>query len=45
MPREKLFNEESQSISIRVPKSKANDYRKAIRKFVEQKYNKELDTE
>ncbi len=41
MGRKKKFGEESDFVSVRVPKSKRKEYRKEIREFVEKKFAKE----
>jgi len=38
MGRKKKFGEESDFVSVRVPKSKRKDYRSAIKEFVEKKF-------
>ena len=38
MGRKKKFGEESDFVSVRVPKSKRKEYRNAIKKFVEKKF-------
>ena len=38
MGRKKKFGEESDFVSVRVPKSKRKEYRKEIREFVENKF-------
>ena len=38
MGRKKKFGEESDFVSVRVPKSKRKEYRKAIKDFVEKKF-------
>ena len=44
MGRKKKFGEESDFVSVRVPKSKRNEYRVAIKNFVEKKFTSELNT-
>ncbi len=44
MGRKKKFGEESDFVSVRVPKSKRKEYRKEIREFVENKFAKEQTT-
>ncbi len=44
MGRKKKFGEESDFVSVRVPKSKRKEYRKEIREFVEDKFAKEQTT-
>jgi hypothetical protein len=39
--RKRKFGEESDFVSVRVPKSKRKEYRKAIRDFVENKFSRE----
>ena len=41
MGRKRKFGEESDFVSIRVPKSKKKEYRDAIKNFVEKKYASE----
>jgi len=41
MGRKRKFREESDFVSIRVPKSKKKEYRDAIKNFVEKKYASE----
>ncbi len=41
MGRKRKFGEESDFVSVRVPKSKRKEYRKEIREFVENKFAKE----
>jgi len=43
MGRKKKFGEESDFVSVRVPKSKRKEYRTAIKHFVEKKFAEELD--
>lgn len=43
MGRKRKFGEESDFVSVRVPKSKRKEYRVAIRKFVEKKFASESD--
>jgi len=38
MGRKRKFGEESDFVSVRVPKSKRQEYRKAIKNFVEKKF-------
>jgi len=40
MGRKKKFGEESDFVSVRVPKSKRKEYRNAIKNFVEKKFIK-----
>jgi len=40
MGRKKKFGEESDFVSVRVPKSKRKEYRNEIKKFVEKKFIK-----
>ncbi len=40
MERKKKFDEESDFVSVRVPKSKRKEYRNAIKNFVEKKFIK-----
>jgi len=44
MGRKKKFGEESDFVSVRVPKSKRKEYRTAIKHFVEKKFARESDT-
>jgi len=44
MGRKKKFGEESDFVSVRVPKSKRKEYRKEIREFVENKFAEERTT-
>ncbi len=44
MGRKKKFGEESDFVSVRVPKSKRKEYRKEIREFVENKFAKDHTT-
>ena len=44
MGRKRKFGEESDFVSVRVPKSKRKEYRKEIREFVENKFAKEKTT-
>jgi len=44
MGRERKFGEESDFVSVRVPKSKRKDYRNAIKEFVEKKFANESVT-
>ncbi len=44
MGRKKKFGEESDFVSVRVPKSKRKEYRKEIREFVENKFADEQTT-
>jgi ribosomal protein L4 len=41
MGRKRKFGEESDFVSVRVPKSKKKEYRIAIKNFVEEKFAKE----
>ncbi len=41
MGRKRKFGEESDFVSVRVPKSKRKEYRNAIRDFVEKKFARE----
>jgi len=41
MGRKRKFGEESDFVSVRVPKSKRKEYRNAIRGFVEKKFARE----
>ena len=41
MGRKQKFGEESDFVSVRVPKSKRTEYRIAIKKFAEKKYESE----
>ena len=41
MGRKRKFGEESDFVSVRVPKSKRREYRNAIRHFVEEKFTNE----
>ena len=41
MGRKRKFGEESDFVSVRVPKSKKQDYRDAIKNFVEKKFANE----
>ena len=44
MGRKKKFGEESDFVSVRVPKSKRKEYRNAIKNFVEKKFIKNSTT-
>jgi len=44
MGRKRKFGEESDFVSVRVPKSKRKEYRIAIKKFVEKKFTSESFT-
>ena len=44
MGRKKKFGEESDFVSVRVPKSKRKEYRIAIKDFVEKKFANDSDT-
>jgi len=44
MGRKRKFGEESDFVSVRVPKSKRKEYRTAIKHFVEKKFASESDT-
>ena len=44
MGRKRKFGEESDFVSVRVPKSKRKEYRIAIKHFVEKKFANELAT-
>ncbi|KKK51979.1 hypothetical protein LCGC14_3109560, partial [marine sediment metagenome] len=44
MGRKKKFGEESDFVSVRVPKSKRKEYRTAIKSFVENKFAKETNS-
>lgn len=44
MGRKKKFGEESDFVSVRVPKSKRKEYRAAIKHFVEKKFASDSDT-
>ncbi|GAI93929.1 unnamed protein product [marine sediment metagenome] len=44
MGRKKKFGEESDFVSVRVPKSKRKEYRTAIKNFVEKKFANDSDT-
>jgi len=44
MGRKKKFGEESDFVSVRVPKSKRKEYRTAIKLFVEKKFASESNT-
>ena len=43
MGRKKKFGEESDFVSVRVPKSKRSEYRNAIKHFVEKKFATESE--
>ena len=43
MGRKKKFGEESDFVSVRVPKSKKKEYRTAFKNFVEKKFASESD--
>ncbi len=42
MGRKQKFGEESDFVSVRVPKSKRKEYRNGIKHFVEEKFAKEV---
>ncbi len=44
MGRKKKFGEESDFVSVRVPKSKRREYRNAIKHFVEEKFATESES-